>query len=211
MFKRKSGGIGCGVIVSVFSVFIIAIGIVFVYLAGLTVSDSIKAMQFQQTHPIVRATVLSVFTRTSTSYDSNTNTSSVRIDVCADFIKFFANGREIQVAVKDHQYCGISVGQQPAIAYDPQNPTNLQFVTSGDPFWGNILAIAMALSWGGFALSVCVSFLLGILGDVGWIRVSRPRSSLLRRGIKSIPVVFVVAMIICIATQIVMKIVNLNV
>lgn len=131
----------------------------FLYFAVTTILSSIAGMQFQQTHPITRAKVLSVFTHTYTEYDSQTNTSSSRTETCAERISFRVNGQDIEVNVRERMACPMQVGDQPKIAYDPQQPAQLQFIPGGDPFWGNILQILLALAFAGAALVVGIAFI----------------------------------------------------
>jgi hypothetical protein len=132
---------------------------VFIYFAVTIIQSSIADMQFQQTHPITQAKILSIFTHTYSDYDSQTNTSTTRTEDCAARIRFRANGQDIEVDVSKMQACPMQVGDQPKIAYDPRQPTQLQFVPGGDPLWGNLLQILLALAFAGFALTVGIGFI----------------------------------------------------
>ncbi|GHO63064.1 hypothetical protein KSC_019560 [Ktedonobacter sp. SOSP1-52] len=127
-------------------------------------------MHFQQTHPIVRATVLSTYTHTytSTTYDSSTNTSTsqTETETCADTIQFLANGQNLKVNVRPLLACGVETGDRPRIAYDPQHPTHLQFVPSGGPFWGNMLGVIIAFAVIGTALPFALMLVIPLIE--GW-------------------------------------------
>jgi hypothetical protein len=140
---------------------IIVVGM-FLYFAVTTTLSGITSMQFELTHPITRATVLSVFTHTYTDsqYDpaSSTYTTTTQTETCAQRISFRANGAVIEVDVSKMLECPVQVGDQPKIAYDSKQPTHLQFVSGGDPFWGNLLHILLAVAFAGFAVVVGMAF-----------------------------------------------------
>jgi hypothetical protein len=170
---------------------------------------ALESMQFQKTHPIVRAKVLSVFTHAYSDYDSTTHTSTERTEVCADTIQFSANGHQIKVQVKSRLYCDVQTGDQPKVAYDPKDPSNWQFVTSGDPFWGNVLVMLLALGMGGFCLSLVTLFLFHFLEGMRWLPRAFSRFSPFSQGCV-IAVIFWVIGAVCIVTLLVIKYVNLN-
>jgi hypothetical protein len=160
-----------GIRIFIFSILFILLMAGCIYV---TVS-SIQSMQFQLTHPITRARVLSVFTHTYTTvdgggcsaYDPQTGgcsayfpqTQTTHTETCAARISFRANGQDIEVDVREMLVCGVEVGDQPKIAYDPRQPRNLQFVPGGDPFWGNLLGILLLWAFAGFFLTVGVGLL----------------------------------------------------
>jgi hypothetical protein len=131
-------------------------------------------MQFQLTHPITRARVLSVFTHTYTTVDGGgcsahdpqtgiciayfPQTQTTHTETCAERISFRANGQDIEINVREMLACSMQIGDQPKIAYDPRQPEHLQFVPSGGPFWGNILQILLVLAVVGCALVVGIGF-----------------------------------------------------
>jgi hypothetical protein len=131
---------------------------------------AIQSMQFQLTHPITRARVLSVYTHTvdgqpggCSAYDPQTGACSAydpptpaHTETCAARISFRANGQDIEVDVSELSACPMSVGDQPKIAYDLQQQTHVQFVFGGDPFWGNLLQILVCA---GFFLTVGICLL----------------------------------------------------
>lgn len=129
------------------AILIIGIG-VFLFANG--AQSSIEDMQFEQTHPIVQATVQSVSTYT---YHSK---GSIRINICADTAKFLAKGQEVTVNVKSLMVCSVVVGSQLEIAYDPQNPSHFRLVPIYGPFWGNLIAVIVWLILGGIFFSIGV-------------------------------------------------------
>ncbi|EFH82901.1 hypothetical protein Krac_3783 [Ktedonobacter racemifer DSM 44963] len=130
-----------------------------IYYALITIQSSIVGMQFQQTHPITQARVLRTFTHTYYTDDSQTHTSSRHTETCAARISFRANGQDIEVDVSQMLACPMQIGDQPKIAYDPQQPAHVQFVPGGDPFWGNILQILLVLPLVGVALFLGIAFI----------------------------------------------------
>lgn len=131
--------------------------------------SSIEGIAFQQSHPIVQATVLNTFTHTYTEDDPQNHTTTERTEICAGTVKFLANGQEIKVNVASQMECGVQVGDQRKIAYDPQHPSHVEFVPAGGPLWGNILGLITAVAFGGFALSVGIGLLSGFLADFVFI------------------------------------------
>jgi hypothetical protein len=161
--RRALGNIREWIFAALYAIIPIVVVGMFLYFAVTTIISSISSMQFESTHPITRARVLSVFTHTYTDsqYDpvSSTYTSTTETETCAQRISFRANGQDIHVDVSQMLECPLQVGDQPKIAYDPRHPAHLQFVSGGDPFWGNILQMIMAVAFAGFAVVVGMAFI----------------------------------------------------
>ncbi|GHO47959.1 DUF3592 domain-containing protein [Ktedonospora formicarum] len=155
----------------IWSLLPILIGGVGIVIAANGVIAGFQAFEFQRTHPITHAKVLSVYEETYTEYDSQNNTSFQGTKICAENVRYSMNGRDIQVNVHAMQHCGVQVGDSPQIAYDPKRPSNIQFVPAGDPLWGNVLNIVLSIGIGGF-------FLMGALG-----LIFGPSSRIMRIGI----------------------------